>query len=102
MFDFDRWGDWLRTRASDLARDGVQIDFHDGRAVPELSLNPSYALNVSTTDRLGFIGFWANGLCDMIVLEIAGDSEIENTAGMEANNATVPELFRRFRSAMQL
>ena len=76
MFSFDEWGDYANERAIALAREGVAAAFKDGRQSPEIASNPSYAVEVSTSERLGYISFWKNGLCDMEVMDSANNTMI--------------------------
>ena len=102
MFSFDDWGVYAKERAAALACGSVAAAFKDGRRAPELSSNPSYAVRVSTSDRLGYISFWKNGLCDMEVIDKADNTTIESASMLEATDATVRQLFDRFVSAFGL
>ncbi len=102
MFAFDHWAGWLQARASDLALQGIDCAFKDGRLTPELASNPSYVLEVKTKERIGYIGFWSNGLCDIEVLDIHTDTWPESASMLEASDTSVPALFERFSSALQL
>lgn len=96
MYDFDKWGDWVHERATALASSGVNAVFKDGRAIPELASNPSYVVQVSAAGRLGYIGFWESGLCDIVVIDTITKANVENTSMLEATDETVPHLFERF------
>jgi hypothetical protein len=57
-------------------------------------------LEVTTDRRLAYIRFWRNGLCDYAVLDAATGVHLANVSMLEANDATVDLLFKRFWSAL--
>lgn len=100
MFSFDHWGDWVKAQTTALCREGVVAVFKDGRQIPELALNPSYVVEVSSTSRLGYIGFWKNSLCDIHIIDTTNDMLVENASMLEVTDETVQRLFSRFVSAL--
>ncbi len=96
MFTFDRWGDWAQTQVAVLVEDGVAAVFKDGRQKTELASNPSYFVEIETANRLGSIGFWKNGLCDIEVIDTTTAAYVDSAAMLEATDETVPDLFKRF------
>jgi hypothetical protein len=96
MFSFDKWGNWVEAHAAVLVGDGIAAVFKDGRRVSELANNPSYVVEISTANRLGYIGFWRNGLCDIEVIDTSTDAHVENVSMLKATDETVPDLFERF------
>ena len=100
MFAFDQWGDWAEAHAVAMRRQGVEVVFKDGRKTPELAANPSFVVEASTSNRLGYIGFWKNGLCDIHVIDTTNDTLVENASMLEATDETVPHLFSRFGAAL--
>lgn len=85
-----------------MARDGIDAVFKDGRQIPALATNPSYVVEISTLSRLGYIGFWENGLCDIVVIEASSKAHVENASMLKATDETVPDLFERFMVACGL
>ena len=100
MFDFDHWAEWLQAQAFELSRQGIECAFKDGRSVPQLASNPSYSLEVTTDRRVAYIRFWCNGLCDYEVIDAASGLHLANAFMLEANDATVDLLYKRFWSAL--
>ncbi|MBC7521290.1 MAG: hypothetical protein H7268_09390, partial [Sandarakinorhabdus sp.] len=96
MFTFDKWGDWAEARAAVLVGEGIAVVFRDGRQISELASNPSFLIEISTVSRVGYIGFWRNGLCDIEVIDTSIDAHVENASMLKATDETVPDLFERF------
>jgi hypothetical protein len=102
MFAFKEWGDWAQDQTMVLVRDGVDAVFKDGRSAPGLASNPSYVVEVSTAQRVGSIGIWESGLCDILVIDIETEEPVENASMLEATDDSVPHLFKRFLLACRL
>lgn len=99
MFSFDHWADWFNDKVGELDSDRfVLVKSHDTREIPECRSNPSFGLQLDSDDRIGFIGFWKNGLCDYLVLDVHSEEELANEAGLEASDETIPSLFANFLS----
>ena len=99
MYSFDHWADWFSDKVREFDPDRfILIKPHDTRAIPECRLNPSFGLQLDSDDRIGFIGFWKNGLCDYQVIDVRRDLDLANEAGREASDETVKSLFLNFLS----
>ena len=99
MFSFDHWADWFNDKVGELdSGQFVLVKPHDTRGIPECGLNPSFGLHLDSEIRIGFIGFWKNGLCDYQVIDVRSEVDLANEAGLEASDDTVQTLFSNFLS----
>ncbi|WP_152553589.1 immunity protein TriTu family protein [Erythrobacter longus] len=97
MFSFDKWADWFGDRVRELDADQFMlIEPYDNRDIPECKSNPSFGLQLDSADRLGYIGFWKNGLCDYQLIDADSAADLVNEAGLEANDETVESLLATF------
>ena len=97
MFAFDYWADWFKAKVSELDPDKyVLIKLHGADPISENEPNTGFGLSLDSAERIGCIGFWGIGLCDFTVIDVASDSYLEDVAGLEATDETIPILWSRF------
>lgn len=101
MFDFDHWAVWLQAKGEGLSRRTCSSTFKDSRNISAIASNPSFTLEVDTADRLGYISFWRNGLCDFEVVNATDGTHVDQGFMLDATDTTVPSLFERFTKAIE-
>ncbi len=95
MFDFERWADWLQIRAAELSKDNVPCSFVDGRLIPELTLNPSYRIELTVGQKEGWIQFWGCGTCDYQIYDFETENH-ELKMMLEPTDSNFVETFEQF------
>ena len=101
VFTFERWADWLRSKAVELNGKNVACTYRDTLGIPECASNPAFSIEVATPQILGRLSFWKGGTCDFEVMDISTCNFIANEAGLDANDETVEGLVARYLSYFQ-
>jgi hypothetical protein len=98
MLDFDRWGEWLEQRASDLSASGTDAEFRRGPNPTEKVPKPAHAFNLRTLASLSQLIVWATGECDYDIMDVVSGEFVKHRWGLLLDDHTFEEAFDAFVS----
>jgi len=81
-FDFERWQEWLRRKATDLQASGAE--FSTGRP----SAKPGVALSMRSATVLAQMRMWCTGEADYEIMDLRTKTFVDHGRPMQLTDAT--------------
>jgi len=89
-FDFERWQEWLRQKASDLQASGAE--FRAGRP----SLKPGAALSMRSGTVLAQMRIWCTSEADYEIMDLRTKKFVDHGRPMQLTDATFEAAIHEF------